>query len=114
MKIPNGIITISSIEAFNKLVNVYKENLILVDFFTDWCGPCKAFLPIYKKAQERYYDKGVIFTRINSEEFPEVSVQFNIQGVPTLLLIRNKRGLEKHTGALTGRQLMNLIDRHLN
>lgn len=112
MNIPDGIITISSIDAFNRLVNTFHDNLIIVDFFADWCAPCKAFLPIYQKVQQVYYSKGVIFARINSDQFPEVSEQFGIKGVPSLLLIRNKKGLTRYTGALGGKELMELIDKY--
>jgi thioredoxin len=113
MNIPDGVITISSIDAFNKLVNVYRDNLIIVDFFADWCAPCQSFLPIYQKVQQLYHEKGVIFARINSDQFPEVSEQFGIKGVPSLLLIRNKKGLTRHTGALGGKELMELINKFL-
>ncbi|MBD3350124.1 MAG: hypothetical protein GF364_01405 [Candidatus Lokiarchaeota archaeon] len=113
VKIPNGVITISSIDAFNRIVNNFRENLIVVEFFTDWCGPCKSFLPIYKKIQRKYYDKGVIFTRINSDNFPEVANQFGIKGVPSLILIRNKKGLKRHVGAIHGHELMSLINQYL-
>ena len=113
MPIPNGIVTIGSIEGFNKLVNAYLENLIVVDFFADWCVPCKTFLPIFEKTQQIYYPKGVIFARINNDQFPEVSRQFGIEGVPTLLLIRNKKGLKKIPGALNSVQLRQTIDSFL-
>ena len=76
-KIPNGVISISSIDSFNTLVNLYKENLILVDFYADWCQPCKSFKPVYEKTQKQYYDRGVIFARLNTEHLPEVARQFN-------------------------------------
>jgi thioredoxin len=113
MNVPDGVITISSIDAFNKLVNGFRENLIIVDFFADWCGPCQSFLPIYQKVQQLYYPKGVIFTRINSDHFPEVSAQFGIKGVPSLILIRNNKGLKKHVGALGGKELMEMINQYL-
>ena len=110
MSLPTGVVNISSIDAFNRLVNTYKEALILVDFYADWCVPCKQFHPIYKKTAERYIGKGILFTRINSEEFPEVSEQFAITGIPTLILIRNKKGLKKQVGALNSHQLKQLIE----
>ncbi|MHA1727635.1 MAG: thioredoxin family protein [Promethearchaeota archaeon] len=113
MKIHDGIISISSIDAFNKIVNNYMENIIIVDIYADWCIPCKSFLPIYKRAQQNYHQKGVIFTRLNIDYFPEVAEQFGIQGVPALILIKNKKGLKRHVGALRMPQLKKLIDTYL-
>ncbi|MCP4762055.1 MAG: thioredoxin [archaeon] len=113
MTIPNGVISIGSIDAFNDIVNKYKENLIIVDFYADWCGPCKSFMPVYTRTQQEYFSKGVIFARLNTDHLPEVANQFNIQGVPSLMIIRNKKGLKKHVGALNRKQLKKLIDSFL-
>ena len=112
-KIPNGVITISSVESFNSIVNSFRKNLILVDFYTDWCQPCKSFKPVYEKVQRMYHDRGVIFARLNTEHFPDVARQFNIQGVPSLMFIKNKKGLKKHVGALNRSQLQQLISYYL-
>ena len=111
--IPNDVINISSVESFNQIVNTYKENLILVDFWADWCAPCKMFSPIYQKVQTEYFQKGVIFAKLNTEQLPSVAEQFGIQGIPTLIIIRNNKGLKKQVGALNGHQLRQLIEKYI-
>jgi thiol-disulfide isomerase/thioredoxin len=108
--LPNGVVTIGSIDAFNNLVNKFRENLIIVEFFADWCNPCKQFKPIYEELQKEYYTKGVIFTRVNSEEFPEVMQQFNIMGVPSMLFIKNKVGKQRTTGAMSRGQFIQIVN----
>ncbi len=111
--ITNGVINISSVDGFNQIVNTYKENLILVDFWADWCAPCKSFAPIFQKVQKEYYQKGVIFAKLNTEQLPAVAEEFGIQGIPTLIIIRNNKGLKKQVGALNGQQLRQLIEKYL-
>ena len=111
--IPDGVINISSVEGFNQIVNTYKENLILVDFWAEWCAPCKGFAPIYSKVQTEYFPKGVIFAKLNTDQLPSVAEEFGIQGIPTLILIRNNKGLKKEVGALNGQQLRRLIDKYI-
>ena len=111
--IPNAVINISSVDSFNQIVNTYKENLILVDFWADWCAPCKGFAPIYSKIQTENFPKGVIFAKLNTDQLPSVAEEFGIQGIPTLILIRNNKGLKKEVGALNGQQLRRLIDKYI-
>lgn len=111
--IPNGVINISSVDGFNQIVNTYKENLILVDFWADWCAPCKSFAPVYSKVQTEYFQKGVIFAKLDTDQLPSVAEQFGIQGIPTLVIIRNNKGLKKQVGAISGQKLRQLIDKYL-
>jgi thioredoxin len=110
MSLPNGVITIGSIDAFNNLLHSFRENIIIFEFFADWCGPCKNFRPVYEEIQKLYYEKGVIFARVNSEEFPEVMEQFNIQGVPSMIFVKNGKGLHRLAGALTRTQFLQVLE----
>jgi thiol-disulfide isomerase/thioredoxin len=95
---------------FNEIVNTFKKNIIAVEFFADWCNPCRSFKPIYESIQQQYGIKGIIFTRINSEEFAEVSEQFNIMGVPAFIFIKNKKVLQKQSGTMSKGQFVSIID----
>ena len=112
-KIPNGVIGIASIDAFNSIVNSFKENLIVVDFYADWCAPCKGFKPVFERTQREYFNKGVIFARLDTEQLPEISEQFSIKSIPTLMLIRNNKGLKKHIGAINQNKLRELINQYI-
>lgn len=108
--IPNGVITIGSIEKFNEMINIFREHLIVLEFFADWCNPCKSFKPIIEYVQNIYYPKGILFTRIDSDGFPEVSQQFNIMTVPNLLFIKDKKAIHRQSGLMTKTQLIDLIE----
>jgi len=71
-------------ENFNQYVE--KDGVLVIDWWAPWCGPCRAFGPIYDKASEKFAD--VTFGKINTEEQPELAGTFQIQAIPTLMVFR--------------------------
>ena len=72
-------------ENFNEAVT--DGTLVLVDFWAEWCGPCRMFGPVFEKASERHPD--AVFGKVDTEAEPELAATFNIASIPTLMIIRD-------------------------
>jgi thioredoxin 1 len=83
----------------------------LVDFYADWCGPCKMMKPILEDLKNKVGDR-VRIIKIDVDRNPELSARFQIQGVPTLALFKDGQLKWMQAGVLTTEALRNVIDQH--
>jgi len=94
----------------DKLETTIENNdIVLIDFWAEWCGPCKMFGPIFEKASEKHSD--VAFTKCNTEEERDLAGHFGIQSIPTLAIFREKILLFMQPGALPEAALEDIIGR---
>lgn len=82
---------------------------VLVDFYADWCGPCKMLGPIVEEVAAEYVGK-VKFVKVNVDNSPEAAQRYGVRGIPTLILFKKGDVVETKVGALTKSQLMSFID----
>lgn len=82
--------------------------IVIVDFWADWCGPCKSFAPTFEAASEKYPD--VAFAKVNTEEEREMAAGFNIRSIPTLMVFRDEIILFAEAGALPASALDQLVE----
>ena len=74
-----------AIEAFKRdIVEPSMTSLVIVDFWAEWCGPCKQLTPVLEKVAADYADKGVILAKINVDEQKMIAAQFRVQSIPTV------------------------------
>ena len=84
------------------------NDIVLVDFWADWCGPCKRFGPIYEKASEEHDD--IVFAKLDTDANQELSGQLGIEGIPTLMAFREGVLVFNQAGALPGPALKQVVD----
>ena len=90
---------------FEEVVN--GNDIVIVDFWAPWCGPCKGFAPVFDAASEKHAD--VVFGKVNTDDEQELAASFNIRSIPTLVLFREKVILFSQAGALPGNALEQII-----
>jgi len=97
--------------AFSDILN--KEKLVLVDFFAEWCGPCKMMAPILKDLKTKVGNNATIL-KMDVDKNPAMASQFQIQGVPTLILFKNGQPVWRQSGVVAANQLQQVIQQNLS
>lgn len=85
---------------------------VLVDFWAEWCGPCKMIAPILEEIADEYHER-VQVVKVNIDQNPETPSKFGIRGIPTLLLFKNGDVHATKVGALTSNQLKDFLETNL-
>ena len=96
---------------FNEILNTEKP--VLIDFWAEWCGPCKMIGPIVKELANDYQGKAVI-GKVNVDENPGTAAQFGIRSIPTLLVFKGGEIVDKQIGAVPKAVLAGKLDAQLN
>ena len=88
---------------------VTSNDIVLVDFWASWCGPCRAFAPVFEQASEQHPD--VVFAKVDTEAEQELAASFRIMSIPTLAAFRDQVLLYAQPGALPAEALAELISK---
>lgn len=86
---------------------VVDNDIVIIDFWAPWCGPCKSFGPIYEEVSEKHSD--IVFAKVNTEDQQAIAAHFQIRSIPTLMIFREQIVLFSEAGVLPGNALEELI-----
>ena len=92
-------------DTFNDTINT--NDIVLVDWWAEWCGPCRSFAPVFEEASEKHAD--IVFGKVDTETQPELAAMARITSIPTIMAFREGILIFSQAGALPARSLEELI-----
>lgn len=98
---------IKSIDEYNSLIENSKP--VIIDFYAEWCPPCKVQIPILEKI-DKNYSKEITIAKVNVEEQRELAKEYNVRSIPTIVLLKDKQVVHQKAGLHSEVDLMKLIE----
>ena len=83
------------------------DQTVLVDFYADWCGPCKMLSPVVDEMSEELSDCKVV--KLNVDEAPNLAARYNVMSIPTLMVFRQGEAVDRSVGVQSKRHILNML-----
>ncbi len=109
-RMPGKIVEIDYDHDLNVLVKEYHEKIVVIDFWANWCIPCKSYAQIFKKAFKEYSDD-FVFIKVNVDKTPNIAQYYGITSIPTTALIKEGEILRKFVGVVDYEVLKQILER---
>ena len=100
---------IVNLENFDEILD--KENVV-VDFWAEWCGPCRVIAPVLEELAEEYAGE-IVIAKLNVEKAPEIANRYCVSSIPTLIFFKNGKPMDKIVGAISKKEIKRWIERNL-
>jgi thioredoxin 1 len=110
LSMPKTIITLNTIQQYRELIENNPDKLIVIDFWAEWCAPCKMFAPIFEKLHQEYSTKS-IFAKVNVDINQGLAQQYRITGIPTTLFVKHGNIVHKIVGATNYTKMKETLDK---
>ncbi len=94
------------------LIEESMQRLVVVDFWADWCAPCKALMPVLEKLAAEY-DGRLLLAKVNADQQPDIAAQFGIRSLPTVILMLDGQPVDAFQGAQPETEIRRILDKHL-
>lgn len=106
------IVDVTEDNAQSVLIDESKTRLVMVDFWADWCAPCKSIMPILEKLATEY-DGQLLLARINADQQGAIAAQFGVRSLPTVILMKDGQPIDGFMGAQPESAIRELLEKHL-
>lgn len=94
-------------------INTLKEGVTLVDFWAEWCGPCKSLMPILNEIEEELKDQKFKIIKVNVDENPELIKQYDIMAIPSIFIFKDGNKVDSIRGFTTKKIILDLLKSYL-
>ncbi len=88
------------------------DKVVMVDFWAAWCGPCRMISPIVEELADEYGDKALV-GKVDVDNNPEVSMEYKVRSIPTILFLKNGEVVDRHVGTATKAVLAEKLEAHM-
>lgn len=107
-----NVVEVTLANARQILIDESRQRLVVVDFWADWCAPCKALMPILEKLAAEYNGQ-FLLAKVNADAEPDIAGQFGVRSLPTVILMRDGQPVDAFQGAQPETQVRHILEKHL-